>query len=356
MKEEGTTFLLQDKQGLIPQAARERKPVIINDVSAEPRYRPSPYLPDTRSEAVFPMMVGSELIGVLDLQSEEMNRFSESDIDILTSLAEQTAIAIRNAFLFERAEQARAEADQARARAEQADQIKSQFLASMSHELRTPLNAILSFNKLLAMGTFGDVNDEQISYLEKSLSSGRHLLSLINDVLDITKIQSGMMNLFIEEGFNVTEELDAVADSAEKMIGNKPVKLVRDIDPNLRPLTCDKRRVRQVILNLVSNAIKFTEAGVITLSAKQCQLEIMLAVMDTGPGIPEDQQEVIFDPFVQTETGIKHAGGTGLGLPISKSLVEAHGGCLRVESKLGEGAAFYVTLPQNPILRNNNDG
>jgi signal transduction histidine kinase len=230
-------------------------------------------------------------------------------------------------------------------RAEEADRIKSQFLASMSHELRTPLNAILTFNELLAMGTFGEVNEEQVSYLQKSLNSGRHLLSLINDVLDITKIQSGMMSLFIEEGFDVAQELTEIVASAEKMLDGKPVKLVTDIDREFPPLTCDKRRVRQVLLNLIGNAVKFTEEGTITVSAKMQDSQVLFAVIDTGPGIPKDQQGIIFEPFVQTEEGIKHAGGTGLGLPISKRLTEAHGGRLWVESAAGEGAAFYAVFP-----------
>jgi signal transduction histidine kinase len=240
---------------------------------------------------------------------------------------------------------AKEQAEVALQRAEKADQIKSQFLASMSHELRTPLNAILTFNELMAMGTFGDVNEEQIDYLKKSLESGRHLLSLINDVLDITKIQSGMMKLFTESGFDIAKEIEAIAVSAEKMLTGKPVQLIRDIDDKIPPFVCDKRRVRQVLLNLVSNAVKFTEQGTITVSAKKRDNELLVAVIDTGPGIPTEQQEVIFEPFVQTETGIKHAGGTGLGLPISKSLVTAHGGQFWVESTPGEGAAFYVVLP-----------
>jgi signal transduction histidine kinase len=230
-------------------------------------------------------------------------------------------------------------------RAEEADRIKSQFLASMSHELRTPLNAILTFNELLAMGTFGEVNEEQVNYLQKSLNSGRHLLSLINDVLDITKIQSGMMSLFIEEGFDVVQELTEIVASAERMLNGKAVRLVTDIDREFPPLTCDKRRVRQVLLNLIGNAVKFTEEGTITVSAKMQDSQVLFAIIDTGPGIPKDQQDIVFEPFVQTEEGIKHAGGTGLGLPISKRLTEAHGGRLWVESAPGEGAAFYAAFP-----------
>lgn len=245
-------------------------------------------------------------------------------------------------------ELAKQETEKALEKALEADELKSQFLASMSHELRTPLNSILSFSDLMAMGTFGDVNEEQVEYLEKILFSGRHLLSLINDVLDISKIESGMMKLFVEENFNVIKEVDQARASVEKMIGDKDVQLVVDADESLPLLTVDKRRIRQVMLNLLSNALKFTEKGTITLSVKCKDMDIVFVVMDTGPGIPEDKHESIFNPFVQTETGIRHAGGTGLGLPISKRLVEAHGGKLWIESTVGEGSSFYFSLPIQP--------
>ncbi|MGJ3237123.1 MAG: sensor histidine kinase [Anaerolineae bacterium] len=246
---------------------------------------------------------------------------------------------------------AKQETETALLKALAADEMKSQFLASMSHELRTPLNSILSFSDLMAMGTFGDVNDEQIEYLGKILFSGRHLLSLINDVLDISKIESGMMKLFIEDNFDVAAEITRVGASVQELIGEKDVELIIDIDTTYPALTVDKRRVRQVMLNLLSNAVKFTDEGTITFAAKHKADEILFAVIDTGPGIEASLHQTIFDPFVQTETGIKHAGGTGLGLPISKRLIEAHGGKLWLESEVGEGAAFYFSLPIEPWVK-----
>lgn len=250
----------------------------------------------------------------------------------------------------EQAETERAAADQARVRAEKADQVKSQFLASMSHELRTPLNAILTFNQLMAMGKFGSVNSEQEEFLNQSLNSGRHLLSLINDILDVTKIQSGMLKLFVESDFDVAKEMEAVRTTAENILEGKPVTLIANIDQGFPPLICDKRRVRQILLNLVSNAAKFTEQGTITLSANQQGDHVLFVVRDTGPGIAPEQQEAIFEPFIQTEAGITHAGGTGLGLPITKSLVKAHSGRIWVESAEGQGSAFHVLLPLKPAL------
>lgn len=226
-----------------------------------------------------------------------------------------------------------------------ANQYKSEFLASMSHELRTPLNAILTFNELLSIGTFGPVNEEQVDYLQKSLQSGKHLLSLINDVLDVAKIQSGRMKLFVEDDFDIGVELQSIVASTEMMLKDKPVTLKTYIDPEFPPMTCDKRRIRQVLLNLVSNAAKFTEKGTVTLYAKKRNSEVLFAVVDTGPGIAPEEQHIIFEPFIQTEAGIRHAGGTGLGLPISKNLVEAHGGRIGMESVPGQGSKFYVLLP-----------
>lgn len=244
---------------------------------------------------------------------------------------------------------AKDEAEAARERAEESDRVKSQFLASMSHELRTPLNAILNFTEMTALGYLGPVNEGQKDALIKSLDSGRHLLSLINDVLDITKMHSGMMALFIEDGVDLNAELKSVIATAQTLLRGKSVQFVTDVDEGLPVISGDKRRIRQILLNLISNAAKFTEEGSITLSAKRREGEVLFAVTDTGPGIAKEEQEIIFEPFVQSQTGIKHAGGTGLGLPISKYLAAEHGGRMWLESEPGDGAAFYVTLPVKPL-------
>ena len=225
------------------------------------------------------------------------------------------------------------------------DTLKSQFLASMSHELRTPLNAILNFTEFVAIGMLGEVNDGQRDALNKSLDSGRHLLALINDVLDITKIEANMMTLFIEENIRLLPELTAVVSSVQPIIDDKSVQIILDIDADLLPVVGDRRRIRQILLNLLSNAAKFTAHGSITLSARHQGDSLLFAVIDTGPGIAQADQSLIFEPFVQAEVGLRHAGGTGLGLPISKRLAEAHGGRLWIESEPGEGSAFFVLLP-----------
>jgi signal transduction histidine kinase len=168
---------------------------------------------------------------------------------------------------------------------------------------------------------------------------------LINDVLDISKIQAGELTLFIEDQVSVQVEVEATLSIVGGLLQEKGLQLIRDIDPHLQLISCDRRRVRQVLLNLISNAIKFTHKGTITVSVKNQGQQVQFAVIDTGPGIPLEKQDLIFKPFVQAENGDRQLQGTGLGLPISRSLIRAHGGELWVDSERGEGSAFFFTLP-----------
>jgi signal transduction histidine kinase len=314
------------------------KSVLVNDVTAESNHLVNPDLPNTKAELVLPMRVGERIIGVLDLQSTKAGRFTPDDLKVLTSLSEQLSVAVQNARFYgeqvEIAEKLRA-----------VDTMKSQFLASMSHELRTPLNAVLNFTEFVGLGLRGPVNEKQKDALNKALDRGKHLLALINDVLDMTKIEAGMLKLFVESDIDLKQELNTAVTATQPLLKDKSVTVVQDVDDALPLLVGDRRRIRQVLLNLLSNAAKFTEEGSITLSVKKRGEIILFAVIDTGPGIAPEDQTLIFEPFKQTETGIQHASGTGLGLPISKRLVEAHGGQLWVESNVGEGAGFYFTLP-----------
>jgi signal transduction histidine kinase/low affinity Fe/Cu permease len=315
---------LDDPDGIIPLAARSQKAVVINDTAHADHYRVDPALPDTRAEMVVPLVVGRHLIGVLDLQSSQVNRFSAEDQYILTTLAEQVAIAVRNAQLFQEAETA--------------NETKSRFLANMSHELRTPLNAILNFSAFVADGVLGPVNDEQADVLNESIASGKHLLSLINDVLDITKIEAGALTLFVEDRVDLRDELRAVEASGRALLGDKPVALTVSVDEDVPPVVGDRRRIRQIMLNLVSNACKFTDEGRVTIHLQQkTGGEVLLTVQDTGPGIAPEDHTAIFETFRQTEVGLRHSEGTGLGLPISLRLAEAHGGRLWFDSTLGQG-------------------
>jgi signal transduction histidine kinase len=337
MAGKGKQFSLMDR-GLVPLAARELRPQIINDIANSSEYLPNPVLPDTRSEAAMPIASGQQLLGVLDLQSAQLNKFSDEDIKVLTTLAEQIAIAVRNAQLF-------AEAHQARQEAEQANRVKSQFLASMSHELRTPLNAILNFTQFVSSGMLGEVNQEQVETLGKVVYSGQHLLGLINDVLDISKIEAGALKLFVEPNIDLAQEVSVVADAARALVAQKPIDLQVDVKQNLPHIVGDKRRIRQIMLNLVSNACKFTDKGSIRIVLEQRKDDLVFAVHDTGAGIAPEDQAMIFELFRQSSTGLRQGEGTGLGLPISRRLASAHGGSIWLESTLGQGSSFYVNLP-----------
>ncbi len=338
MKAEDWRFNVSSDKGLVPQAARSRIAVLSGDVSAETHYAANPHRPLTRSELALPMVVGGKLVGVLDFQSEQVNRFSEDDVRVMTSLAEQIAIAVNNAHLY-------AEQVQVAERLRELDNMKSSFLASMSHELRTPLNGILNFSKFVSTGMLGPVNEKQVGALGKSIDCAKHLLNLINDVLDITKIESKMLSLFVESDVDLNEELGIVFATAETLLAGKPVTLARAIDPDLPLIIGDKRRIRQIMLNLVSNACKFTESGSITISAHVKDQNVLLSVKDTGPGITPEDQSLIFEAFRQTRVGLSQGGGTGLGLAIARRLAEAHGGRLWLESAPAKGATFHVELP-----------
>lgn len=343
MLTEGKHFRLDDPLGLVPRAARSREAVIINDVAASRDHFFNPVLPLTKSEMALPMVASGQLVGVLDLQAEQTDRFTDDDLRVLTTLAEQVAVAVRNAELF-------AEVEQARHAAEEANKVKSQFLANMSHELRTPLNAILNFTEIVADGVLGDVNEKQVDALRKSVASGDHLLSLINDVLDITKIEVGMMQLFIED-VDMNAVVQSVLSTAHGLMKDKPdVELVTHIDSDLPTLQGDKRRLRQILLNLLSNAVKFTPSGTITLSIRRDGDQIAIAVQDTGVGIAPDDQSLVFETFRQTRHGLAERSGTGLGLPISKHFAEAHGGRMWLESEVNVGSTFYVELPVDTRL------
>lgn len=329
---------LSEEVSVVAAAARQREPVLLNAVQSASDYRHHESLPLTRAEFAIPLVLGNNLLGVFDVQAADVDHFDSAIQQTMVTLAEQVAIAVRNAQLF-------AEATAARAEAEDANRMKSHFLASMSHELRTPMNAILNFTEFVAIGDLGPVNDEQVAMLHQVIDSAEHLMSLINDILDMTKIEVGMMEILVEP-FSLDRVLATVLSTAEVLLQEKgQVALVKDIEADLPALQGDRRRIRQVLLNLLSNAIKFTESGTVTLGAHRHPLGVHLFVADTGPGIEPESFDLIFQSFRQTRTGLAAGSGTGLGLSICKYLVEAHGGRIWVESKVGQGAVFNVLLP-----------
>jgi len=222
---------------------------------------------------------------------------------------------------------------------------KSEFLASMSHELRTPLNAILGFSQVLRERMFGDINEKQEEYLEDILASGNHLLSLINDVLDLSKVEAGQIKLEASP-FSLREALERGVVMVRERATKDGVEVALSAEPDVDTVAGDERRIRQVIFNLLSNAVKFTPAGgAVDVNAAKVDGEVRVSVADTGPGIAPEDRERIFEEFQQTEAGIEQCEGTGLGLALSKRLVELHGGRIWVESQLGKGSTFVFTLP-----------
>ena len=227
---------------------------------------------------------------------------------------------------------------------ETASRHKSDFLATMSHELRTPLNAIIGFSEVLHEQMFGELNERQLAYVDDVLEAGKHLLSLINDVLDLAKIEAGGMELELSE-VAIPEVLRSAVSMHSERASREGVELSLTTEPEEIAISADGRRVRQIVFNLVSNAVKFTPAeGRVDVSARLDDGQVEIAVADTGPGIAPEELETIFEEFKQATDG-KRAEGTGLGLPLSRKLVELHGGRLWVESAAGNGSTFRFTLP-----------
>ena len=228
---------------------------------------------------------------------------------------------------------------------EAASRHKSEFLASMSHELRTPLNAISGFAQVLRKQLFGEINAKQDEYLDDILSSGNHLLSLINDVLDLSKVEAGQVELKVAS-FSLREALERGVVMVRERASKDGVQVALAATPDVGTVSGDERRIRQVIFNLLSNAVKFTPTGgAVDVSATRANGEVRIAVADTGPGISPEDQERIFEEFQQTEAGLAQNEGTGLGLALSKRLVELHGGRIWVDSEPGKGSTFIFTLP-----------
>ncbi len=285
-----------------------------------------------------PMMRDGEAIGAIALRRPEPGPFSARQIELLEAFAAQAVIAIENVRLF-------TEIQEKSRQLEVASQHKSQFLANMSHELRTPLNAILGYTEMMVDGLYGDVPEKAQTVLDRVQANGRHLLGLINDVLDLSKIEAGQLVLTVEP-YSVADMATTVLSATESLARTKGIALGSAVPPGLSTGTGDARRLTQVLLNLVGNAIKFTDQGSVEVRAAQVGDTFELSIVDTGFGIAPEDQKKIFDEFQQVDnSSTRKKGGTGLGLSISRKIVELHGGTITVESTLGEGSTFKVTIP-----------
>ena len=343
MVADGWNIPMDHQLSIVASAARNRQSVINNNITRERHtgFLSNYLLPDTRSELAVPMIVGEKLLGVFDVQADRANYFSEEDASIYSTLAAQVGVALQNARLY--VEQS-ATVTQLR----ELDRLKSSFLANMSHELRTPLNSILGFADVILEELDGPLTENMANDLGLIYKNGQHLLHLINDVLDMAKIESGRMNLSLEK-FRVHDIIEEVVSITSPLASEKNLSLfIEEGSDQEIEINADRTRVRQVMINIINNAIKFTEKGRISTRVTQQGEQVLIAVRDTGIGIPPDQLETVFQEFIQVDiSSTRKAGGTGLGLPISRRLVEMHGGRLWVESTGvdGEGSTFFVELP-----------
>ena len=317
------------------------RPAQVEDVGAEPGY-PWPRAGFTTAIAV-PILRDASPIGAIWAAKTRKEPFARKQVDVISTFADQAGIAVENVRMFNEIR------DKSRA-LELANRHKSEFLANVSHELRTPLNAIIGFSEVLQERMFGELNEKQAEYLDDIHSSGRHLLALINDILNLSKIEAGRMELELSR-FDLTDALHRSLGMVRERASRHGISIALDAPPALGYWVADERMFRQIMLNLLSNAVKFTpDNGRISVRAERSDTRIEITVSDTGVGIAADHLDVIFEEFRQV--GHEHPGtaeGTGLGLALAKRFVELHGGTIRVQSTPGKGSTFAFTLPARLI-------
>ncbi|MCC7215812.1 MAG: GAF domain-containing protein [Burkholderiales bacterium] len=330
-------------EGALGRMALTGEPVAISDIGDEAVYqsRVRDLLVDLgfRSLLAVPLVRDNHILGGIAVNRRAPGAFAPEVIALLRTFAAQSALAIQNARLFREIEVKSREL-------ETASRHKSEFLANMSHELRTPLNAIIGFSEVLSERLFGDVNDKQAEYLDDIVVSGRHLLSLINDILDLSKIEAGRMELDRND-FDLSAAVGNTLSLVRERAQRRSIALASTVDPGVGTVNGDERKVKQVLLNLLSNALKFTpEGGTVAVRAHIAGDFVEIAVSDTGVGISPEDQATVFEEFRQVGAASKKSEGTGLGLAISRKFVELHGGAIRVDSEVGQGSTFTFTLPR----------
>ncbi|MBL8132360.1 MAG: HAMP domain-containing histidine kinase [Anaerolineae bacterium] len=313
---------------------------VIVDVERQPDTPLRAFCRDAGLKAVASagLFAGSRTLGALVFTGDTPQDFSAADLETLRAGAQAAAIAIE--------------------RLQAVETVRSRFLAGVSHDLRTPLNAVLNYTEFVAQGMMGEVNDSQRAALEKALEGGRQLLDMMNDVVDAVRIESGMLRLVIEDDIDLYAEMADLRGAALALLHGKDAQYFEDIDPHLPRIVGDRWRIRQILRTLIANAIRVTESGSVTVSVKLRAAELLFAVIDTGPGIPVEDQDRLFEPSVPTnplEARVGRGVGQGIGLPIAHRLVQAHGGRLWLHSEPHSepehGAAFFFTLPvRSPAL------
>jgi signal transduction histidine kinase len=321
-------------------SAKQRAPVSIPDLSKAPNFslKESVLSAGFNSVLVVPLFAQDDILGALVLHRRETGDFPASTVDLMQTFANQSVLAMKNAQLFR-------EVDQKGRELAIASEHKSQFVANMSHELRTPLNAVLGYSELLADGLYGSIPQKGLDVLERIQANGKHLLSLINDVLDISKIEAGQLTLALDD-YSVEAIVQSVVAATGSLAQAKGIEVKTSVPNDLPMGRGDERRLTQVLLNLVSNAIKFTDTGEVEVRVQAVNGEFNIMVCDTGPGIAVKDQATIFEQFHQIDnTSTRKKGGTGLGLSISRQLVGMHGGRIDLDSTLGVGSTFNIVVP-----------
>jgi signal transduction histidine kinase len=322
------------------RAVLEGKIIHIPDVLDDPEYDyiEGQKVGGYRTLLGVPLMRNGAAIGVLAVARSAARPFTAQQIELAQTFADQAVIAIENVRLFE-------EIQEKSRQLEVASQHKSQFLANMSHELRTPLNAILGYTELILDSIYGEPTEKMREVLERLQANGKHLLGLINDVLDLSKIEAGQLTLDLAD-YSVQDIVHTVITAVEPLASGKQLALTAEVAPNLPRGHGDGRRLAQVLLNLVGNAIKFTDQGEVAIKAATSDGLFTVAVRDTGPGIAPGDRAKIFEEFQQADNSVtRRKGGTGLGLSIAKRIIEMHGGRIWVESEIGKGSTFAFTIP-----------
>jgi signal transduction histidine kinase/DNA-binding response OmpR family regulator len=324
----------------IGKAATLGRPLELTDLRDAPLDPHLSALAETgwRSLVAVPMLREGRIVGAMVIRRHTPGRVPQEIYDLLETFASQSALALINAQLYRQLERQSAAL-------EVASRHKSEFLASMSHELRTPLNAIIGFSEVLLERMFGELNERQDDYLRDIWSSGKHLLELLNDILDLSKIEAGQMVLNRSE-FAVRESLEHCLSMVRERALNQRILLNLEVDPQVGLLDADRLRFRQVVLNLLSNAVKFTpDGGRVDVRASLRDQDLVVEVVDTGPGVTAEDRQRIFDAFQQGARLPRQTEGTGLGLTLSKRILELHGGRIWVDSEAGQGSTFGFALP-----------
>jgi signal transduction histidine kinase len=332
---------------LVGRAVIDRKTIHVRDLrqalAEYPESTAAQY--GVQSALAVPLLRDGVALGVIRISRTEIRPFTDKQIALLQTFADQAVIAIENVRLFKKLEASNQEIAEQSRQIEVASQHKSEFLANMSHELRTPLNAIIGFSEVLADRMFGELNEKQEEYLKDIYASGTHLLSLINDILDLSKIEAGRMELELTD-FHLPMALDNALTLVRERAGRRSISLEMSIDEQLGEVRADERKIRQVVLNLLSNAIKFTpEGGRIQVTAVPKDGFVEVSVNDTGVGIAPEDQEAVFEEFRQVGTAAKKLEGTGLGLTLCRKFIELHHGRIWVKSQVDMGSTFTFSLP-----------